>query len=54
MKKILLKLISGLVSLLKSIKYCKSSCCESECITKSQRSSPDILHQENGISRTKL
>jgi hypothetical protein len=41
--KLLSKIINGLIALLSKIKYCKSSCCESECMTKSEEST-DTSH----------
>lgn len=34
--KLISRIINGLVAIISKIKYCKSSCCESECMTKSE------------------
>jgi len=33
--KVISKVIYGLIAIISKIKYCKSSCCSSECMTKS-------------------
>ena len=44
--KIITKLIDGLVRIISKIKYCKSSCCSSECMSKSEcEASTDTCHR---------